>query len=105
MTEADQKTPEHDTCIKCLVFGKVQGVFFRASTQKVATELGLVGYAKNMPDGSVEVLACGDKHALESLNEWLWVGPAYAKVSDVKCEINVHVDKRPDAFGVDASFM
>jgi len=48
MTEADQKTSEHDTCIRCLVFGKVQGVFFRASTQKIATELGLVGYAKNM---------------------------------------------------------
>ena len=105
MTEADQKTPEHDTCIRCRVFGKVQGVFFRASTQKIATELGLVGYAKNRPDGSVEVLACGDKQALESLNEWLWVGPAYAKVIDVKCEKNVQVDKRPDAFGVDASFM
>ena len=105
MTEADQKTPQHDTCIRCRVFGKVQGVFFRASTQKIATELGLVGYAKNRPDGSVEVLACGDKQALESLNEWLWVGPTYAKVSDVKCEKNVHVDQRPGAFGVDASFM
>ena len=48
MTEVDKKTPEHDTCMRCLVFGKVQGVFFRASTQKIATELGLVGYAENM---------------------------------------------------------
>jgi len=105
MTKANQITPEHDTCMRCRVFGRVQGVFFRASTQKIAIELGLVGYAKNMPDGSVEVLACGDKQALESLNDWLWLGPAYAKVSDVKCEKNVHVDKRPTCFAVDASFM
>jgi len=101
MTEVDLKMAEHYTCIRCRVFGKVQGVFFRASTQQIATELGLVGYAKNMPDGSVEVFACGDKHALESLNEWLWLGPEYAKVSDVKCEKNVHVDKLPTSFGID----
>ncbi|MFT3896816.1 MAG: acylphosphatase [Thermomonas sp.] len=67
-----------------LVGGKVQGVFFRASTREQALKLGLRGYAKNLPDGRVEVLAEGDERALDALERWLHVGPPMAKVETVE---------------------
>ena len=63
-----------------LVSGKVQGVFFRASTREQALKLGLRGYAKNLPDGRVEVLAEGEASALDALERWLQVGSPMAKV-------------------------
>ena len=66
-----------------LVRGKVQGVFFRASTRDRALQLGLRGYAKNLADGRVEVLAEGDARALDALERWLHVGPPMAKVESV----------------------
>lgn len=66
-----------------LVSGKVQGVFFRASTARVAEELGLRGYARNLPDGRVEVLALGSDRALQALAAWLGQGPPLARVMDV----------------------
>ena len=82
-------------CRRCLVSGHVQGVFFRASTRQLAMALGLTGYARNLPDGRVEVLACGDATALQSLQAWLREGPAQATVSDVQCE-DVDVAVPPD---------
>ena len=67
-----------------LVSGKVQGVFFRASTREQALKLGLSGYAKNLPDGRVEVLAEGDASALDALERWLHVGPPMARVGSVE---------------------
>jgi len=67
-----------------LVRGKVQGVFFRASTREQAVKLGLSGYAKNLPDGRVEVLAEGDASALDALERWLHVGPPMARVETVE---------------------
>ena len=67
-----------------LVGGKVQGVFFRASTREQALKLGMRGHAKNLPDGRVEVLAEGDASALDALERWLHVGPPLAKVESVK---------------------
>jgi acylphosphatase len=72
--------------VRCLVTGRVQGVFFRASTEREAQQLGVTGYARNMPDGSVEVLACGEVSAVEQLKLWLWTGPPAARVRDVNCE-------------------
>ena len=72
-------------CIRCHVAGRVQGVFFRASTREKARSLGLTGYARNLPDGRVEVLACGEPQALQSLRDWLAVGPPAAVVSNVQC--------------------
>jgi acylphosphatase len=66
-----------------LVRGKVQGVFFRASAREQALKLGLRGYAKNLADGRVEVLAEGDARALDALERWLHVGPPMAKVETV----------------------
>ncbi len=67
------------------VSGRVQGVFFRASTSHRAAELGLSGWVRNMPDGTVEVLARGDEAALEALREWLHEGPPMARVTAVLC--------------------
>jgi len=68
---------------ECRLFrieGRVQGVFFRESTRRQAQPLGITGYAKNMGDGSVQVLACGEPGALKRLTEWLQEGPPMAEV-------------------------
>ena len=71
-------------CARFLVSGRVQGVFFRASARAEALRLGLTGHAKNLPDGSVEVVACGDDAALMQLERWLALGPPLAQVSRVE---------------------
>ncbi|MFD1803057.1 acylphosphatase [Mixta tenebrionis] len=74
-------------CIKAWVHGLVQGVGFRYSTQAQARQLGLTGYARNMDDGSVEVLACGESDRLEQLLAWLQAGgPRSARVDRVLTE-------------------
>ncbi|MCP4407649.1 MAG: acylphosphatase [Gammaproteobacteria bacterium] len=77
---------QNGACLHCYVSGRVQGVFFRSSTREQAKQLGLTGYARNLPDGRVEVYACGQLEALEELKVWLSRGPAHAKVSAVECE-------------------
>jgi acylphosphatase len=66
-----------------LVDGKVQGVFFRASTRERALDLGLSGRATNLPDGRVDVVAEGDAAALDALAVWLHEGPPAARVDSV----------------------
>ncbi len=66
-----------------LVSGKVQGVFFRASTRERALDLGLSGRATNLPDGRVDVIAEGDAGALDALEAWLHQGPPAARVESV----------------------
>ena len=68
------------------VGGKVQGVWFRASAREQAVRLGLRGYACNLDDGRVEVLAIGDDAAIAALEKWLWQGPRLARVQDVARE-------------------
>ena len=87
-----------NTCIRCVVSGRVQGVFFRASTRRQAQRLGVTGYARNLADGSVEVLACGELSAVEQLQQWLQVGPSAARVSEVRCEHAT--DLPPDIFNI-----
>lgn len=74
------------TAARFLVSGRVQGVFFRASTRAQAERLGLSGYARNLPDGRVEVLAQGAPQALAALERWLWQGPPAAEVTAVERE-------------------
>jgi acylphosphatase len=69
-----------------LISGRVQGVFFRASARDEAQRLGLDGYAKNLDDGRVEVLAAGDAAALDALEHWLHQGPPLARVDAVRRE-------------------
>ena len=71
-------------CARFIVSGRVQGVFFRASTRTEALRLGLNGYARNVADGSVEVLASGDAAALDELERWLHIGPPAARVQSVQ---------------------
>jgi acylphosphatase len=66
-----------------IVRGKVQGVWFRASTRDEASRLGLTGHARNLADGSVEVLAMGDADAIDALARWLHIGPPLARVEVV----------------------
>ncbi len=69
--------------IHMFVHGHVQGVFYRANTQKAADRLRLTCWLKNCEDGSVEIHAEGDKDKLEELIEWCRHGPALAKVSKI----------------------
>lgn len=66
-----------------VVHGLVQGVGFRAATQRKARALGVVGWVRNLPDGRVEVLAGGPPEALEDLHAWLHQGPTGAVVEGV----------------------
>ena len=78
-------------CKKCLVSGRVQGVFYRGAAAQRARELGVRGYARNLPDGRVEVLACGADEAVREFVGWLWVGSSAAKVSAVEvCDAPEH---------------
>ncbi len=70
-------------CVRFIVSGRVQGVFFRASTHDQAQRLCLSGHAKNLADGSVEVIACGDDADIEALERWLQKGPVNARVESV----------------------
>ncbi|NOZ10231.1 MAG: acylphosphatase [Gammaproteobacteria bacterium] len=70
-------------CRMFKVSGHVQGVFFRASTRDQARRLGLTGWVRNLPDGKVELLACGEGTALAYLQDWLYQGPPMAKVAQV----------------------
>lgn len=71
-------------CHHYVVTGRVQGVFYRASTQEAASRLGLVGWVRNCDDGSVELVACGEGSILNQLEHWLWQGPKFAEVSGVE---------------------
>ena len=70
-------------CRRSFVSGRVQGVFYRATCVRKAQSLGLTGFARNLGDGRVEVLACGEQAAVEQFVEWLWVGSPASKVTDV----------------------
>jgi acylphosphatase len=69
--------------VELVVRGRVQGVYFRASTRDAARRLGLVGWVRNEPDGSVRVLAEGPRAALEALERWCHRGPPSAHVDAV----------------------
>ncbi|TAN05286.1 MAG: acylphosphatase [Rhodanobacteraceae bacterium] len=73
-------------CARFIVTGRVQGVFFRASTRTRALQLGLAGHANNRVDGSVEVVASGSQGALDELDGWLHHGPPAAHVDRVARE-------------------
>jgi acylphosphatase len=73
-------------CRRSFVSGRVQGVFYRATCIRKAEALGLTGFARNLADGRVEVLACGDDEAVNEFIEWLWEGSPASKVTDVATE-------------------
>jgi acylphosphatase len=73
-------------CRRSYVSGRVQGVFYRATCVRKAHSLGLVGYARNLADGRVEVLACGEQQAVDAFIAWLWQGSPASKVTGVATE-------------------
>jgi acylphosphatase len=75
-----------EVCYSYNIQGIVQGVYYRANTQKKANELGLKGWVRNEPDGSVSAVACGETAQLEVFEKWLWQGPDAAKVTLVLAE-------------------
>jgi acylphosphatase len=70
--------------VRARVRGRVQGVFFRAETRARAESLGLAGWVRNAPDGSVEAVFEGAAERVESMVEWCRRGPAGAVVEDVE---------------------
>jgi acylphosphatase len=85
--------------VRFVVSGRVQGVFFRASTRAQAQRLGVAGSARNLADGSVEVIASGADQALRELESWLWHGPPAARVERVTRE--PMEDQSTDGFETD----
>jgi acylphosphatase len=79
--------PSIEAARRVRVRGRVQGVWFRASTAERATALGLRGHAENCPDGTVLVYAAGSSPALAALIEWLHTGPPMARVDAVEVEV------------------
>ena len=71
-------------CKQAFVTGKVQGVFYRACTQQRANQLGVSGYAKNLADGRVEVIASGDAASVQGLIDWLATGSPASNVEQVE---------------------
>ena len=86
-------------CKKCWVGGRVHGVYYRATAARRARELGVRGYARNLPDGRVELMACGDAQAVAAFVSWLWIGSSASKVTSVEV-----VDAAPDPESVAAEF-
>lgn len=84
---------EQRRCRRFVVSGRVQGVYYRASAYDIARQFGLTGWVRNLPDGDVEALACGDAAALEEFEQWLWQGPPNARVQRV-----VATDVAPQEF-------
>ncbi|MCA9695790.1 MAG: acylphosphatase [Myxococcales bacterium] len=72
--------------VRAQIRGRVQGVWYRRSAQLRAQALGLTGWVRNRPDGSVELWAEGPRAALDELVAWCWEGPANAHVDDVALE-------------------
>lgn len=84
---ADSKSKARHVARRCLVSGRVQGVYYRASAQQRARAAGIAGHARNLEDGRVEVLAYGEERLVLEFIDWLWIGPSAAKVTDVIVEI------------------
>ena len=71
-------------CFVAHICGRVQGVSFRYYTQRQAEQLGIDGWVRNMPDGSVQACICGEPEAVATMRGWLAHGPAYASVSSIE---------------------
>ena len=77
----------------------MQGVFYRGTAAVRARELEICGYAKNLADGRVEVVACGDAAAVQAFVSWLWTGSSASKVTSVEV-----TDIAPDSVQLSADF-
>ena len=86
-------------CRRSFVSGRVQGVFYRATCARKAQALGIAGHARNLADGRVEVLACGEAGAVEAFIAWLWEGSPASKVTAVEtADVDPATLQRPTVF-------
>lgn len=70
--------------IHLIVRGRVQGVYFRDYTRRRANQLNLLGWVRNLPDRSVEILAQGEPHEIQALADWCWQGSPQSQVESVE---------------------
>jgi acylphosphatase len=84
--------------IRCVVAGRVQGVYYRAAAAERAASLELRGWVKNLPGGQVEAVAVGRIEALTEFASWLWQGPPAARVDSV--HIEEWLGSPPEGFSV-----
>lgn len=87
--------------LRCLVSGRVQGVWFRARTVDEAGRRGLSGFVRNLSDGRVEVVVGGEPEAVAEFVGWLWRGPELARVDSVVIE--AFAGTLPAGFDVEAT--
>jgi len=73
-------------CIHVYIKGRVQGVFFRAETQRVALGFNITGWVRNMADGRVEAVFEGDDADIDKMLAWCHIGPSAARVEEVLTE-------------------
>ena len=83
-------------CKRYFVSGRVQGVFYRASAERKANQLGVKGWVRNRVDGRVEILADGEESQLDEFEKWLEIGPQYAKVTNIEI-VNENLDEQTAA--------
>ena len=86
--------------LHAVVRGRVQGVFFRASAGERARGLGIGGWVRNLPDGTVEAFAQGDRNALEEFLRWLEEGPPSARVDEVTTTWGEAEEEPPPGFRI-----
>ncbi len=82
--------------VQLFVRGRVQGVYFRASTQREARRLGLTGWVRNRPDGSIEIVAEGEEVSIRELYGWAQKGPTAARVDRVETRWRSYTGDFPD---------
>ena len=82
--------------VRLLIKGVVQGVFYRASTQEMAMNLGLKGWVRNLPDGSVEAVFEGPADKVKEAVEWCRQGPPGARVSGINEKWSDHIGEFRD---------
>lgn len=70
--------------IRVFISGRVQGVFFRAETKKMADSVGIKGWVRNMPDGRVEAVFQGNDEQLSRMTEWCKKGPRLSRVTGIE---------------------
>lgn len=95
MTKAD----DIRQCLRIRITGRVQGVCFRHYAKIEADQLGVTGFVRNLPDGSVETLICGSKTQLDNMQRWLSHGPEMAHVNDLQINNRI-LEEIPAAFRI-----
>jgi len=86
-------------CWHVRISGRVQGVGFRYHTEQEARRLGIRGWVRNCPDGSVEALICGEQTAIATMKRWLHHGPLHASVEHAEF-VEADTSNTPSGFSV-----